>query len=89
MVRYRELRTIAQLEKEFPYQVEIVVPPGGLGRRLDEIESWLAANVQREDFARWGRRRDGKDVAVWGFRTATLQTIFLRHPSLLKLPPLP
>jgi len=32
--------------------MHIVVPPGELRRRLDEIESWLAANVRREDFAR-------------------------------------
>jgi len=68
MVRYRELRTIKQLKKEFPHQVELMVPPGGLGRRLDEIESWLVANVDRKDFARWGKRRDGRDVAVWGFK---------------------
>lgn len=67
MVRYRELRTIKQLEKEFPYQVEISVPAGGLGQQLDKIEAWLAANVERTDFARWGRRKDGRDVAVWGF----------------------
>ncbi len=76
MVRYRELRTIRQLEKEFPHQVEVVVPPGGLGRRLDEIESWLAANVRREDFARWGRRKDGRDVAVWGFVEADARIQF-------------
>lgn len=76
MVRYRELRSIRQLEKEFPFQVEIVVPPGGLGRRLDEIEAWLAANVPRAEFARWGRQRDGKDVAVWGFRDEALISDF-------------
>lgn len=69
MVRYRELRTIRQLEKEFPYQVEVVVPPDGLGRRLDEIEAWLAAKVPRTEFARWGKRRAGQDVAVWGFQS--------------------
>lgn len=74
MVRYRELRSIRQLEKEFPHQVEIVVPVGGLGRRLDEIENWLAANVDRKDFARWGRRHNGQDVAVWGFTNAHPQS---------------
>lgn len=72
MVRYRELRTIKQLEKEFPYQVELMVPPGGLGQRLDEIESWISRAIARGDFARWGRRRAGQDVAVWGFRESVL-----------------
>lgn len=59
--------------------MEIVVPPGGLGRRLDEIESWLAANVRRADFARWGRRRDGRDVAVWGFSSVSVAEEYSRQ----------
>lgn len=79
MVRYRELRSVRQLETEFLYQVEIVVPPGGLGRQLDAIECWLAANVPRAAFARWGRRRDGKDLAVWGFQSARHHSNLAKH----------
>jgi hypothetical protein len=78
MVRYRELRTVRQLEKEFPYQVEIVVPAGGMGRRLDEIEAWLTANTDRNAFARWGRWKGSRDVAIWGFRAAQDATAFAK-----------
>lgn len=84
MVRYRELRSIRQLEKEFPFQIEIVVPPSGFGRRLDEIEAWLVANVDRKDFARWGRRRDGQDVAVWGFYEYSKYKDFQLHMRNIK-----
>jgi len=87
MVRYRELRTIAQLEKEFPYIVEVPIPPGGLGRRLDKLEAWLAAQIDRKDFGRWGRWREGRDIAVWAFRDAAIASAFERQVSTIVRPP--
>lgn len=83
MVRYRELRTIAQLEKEFPYIVEVPIPPGGLGRRLDKLEAWLVTRIDRKDFGRWGRWREGQDIAVWAFREAAIASAFQRQVSAL------
>jgi hypothetical protein len=79
MARYRELRSIAQLEKEFPYIVEVPVPVGGLGRALDRLEAWLLTRVPRKDFGRWGRWRNGQDIAVWAFRDAATASAFERQ----------
>ncbi|WP_374303785.1 hypothetical protein [Ferrovibrio sp.] len=87
MVRYRELRTIAQLEREFPYIVEVPIPPGGLGRRLDKLEAWLAIRIERKDFGRWGRWRDGRDIAVWAFREPAIASAFQRQVSTIVGPP--
>lgn len=76
MVRYRELRTIAQLEKEFPYVIEVAVPPKGLGRKLDKIETWLSSRVSRHEYGRWGRFRSGTDIAIWAFKDDTLAKRF-------------
>lgn len=76
MVRYRELRTIAQLEKNFPFVVEVPVPPKGLGRKLDQIELWISTRATRNDYGRWGRFRSGVDIAVWAFKEPSIAEAF-------------
>lgn len=29
-----------QIDREYPHQVEIAIPPGGLGRTLDTLHAW-------------------------------------------------
>jgi hypothetical protein len=65
--RYREIRTGAELEKLFPHIVEQVVPPYGFGQRLNLLERWLSSRLDKHQYARWGKHRNGQDVAVWGF----------------------
>lgn len=66
---YREIRTIAFLEKEYPHVIEVPIPPKGLGRKLDQIEAWLSQRIERREYGRWGRFRNGMDIAIWAFRT--------------------
>lgn len=35
----------------FPIRVKLAVPPEGLGKRLDEINAWLRANLPQHHFA--------------------------------------
>ena len=37
MTRYRGRQNAKAVEQDFPHFVEIVVPPGGLGSRLDAM----------------------------------------------------
>jgi len=86
---YREIRTIAFLEKQFPHIVEVPIPPKGLGKKLDQIEGWLAVRVARHDYGRWGRYRNGVDIAVWAFGSseqADAFWIFLSQLSTSKPP---
>jgi hypothetical protein len=44
MTRYKGQLKASRTEKEYPHHVDIIVPPGGLGRRLDEMYSFHAQN---------------------------------------------
>lgn len=79
MVRYRELRTITQLRKEFPFYVEIPIPAGGLQCRLDLLENWLSKHLHRSLFGRWGIHRNQQDIAVWGFQNASEAEAFRKY----------
>ena len=55
MTRYKgRTRTI---ERDFPHRVEMIVPKGGFGRRLDEMHEWHRAHGIRPRFGRAGVTR--------------------------------
>jgi len=35
---------ITEAERRFPARIRIAVPPGGLGRQLDDMSAWLDSN---------------------------------------------
>lgn len=86
MGRYREIRTGAELAKIYPHIVEEAIPTYGFGQRLNLIEAWITARLTRQQFGRWGRRRDGQDIAVWGFQEDATASAFRSHlESVLEL----
>ena len=44
-------RTTGEVESRFPVRVRIGIPPGGLGRRLDQMNVWLDANCGADGWA--------------------------------------
>ena len=44
-------RATSGAESRFPVRVRIGIPPGGLGRRLDEMNVWLDANCGAHGWA--------------------------------------
>lgn len=76
--RYREIRTKTQLEKLFPYVVELAAPPFGFGTKINLIEAWIATKVQRSQFACWTKNVDGRDIVLWGFNEASTAQEFDR-----------
>jgi hypothetical protein len=42
---------ITEAERRFPARIRIAVPPGGLGRQLDDMTAWLDANCGAGDWA--------------------------------------
>jgi hypothetical protein len=44
MTRYKGQLKAKCTEQEFPHHVDIVVPPGGLGRRLDDTYNFHIQN---------------------------------------------
>ena len=57
------------IERGFPHIVEIAVPPGGLGKRLDAM---LAFHTERgiDPCLGRGRREDSQDYLRWYFADA-------------------
>ena len=40
MTRYKGRTKTKLIERDFPHQVEMLVPEGGLGKGLDEMHDW-------------------------------------------------
>jgi hypothetical protein len=75
MSRYKGQLRAAQTERLFPYHVDIVVPPGGLGTRLDAM---YAFHDQRGITPQRGHGTHTADGAVirWCFADASLAAAF-------------
>ncbi len=55
-----------QVDRDYPFQVAIVVPPGGLGTRLNELHAWALANHPNYLTRSAGRHPD--QAMRWCFR---------------------
>jgi hypothetical protein len=76
MPRYKSRASTKAAERDFPHVVEIPIPEGGFGDRLNAMHDWhLVRSIQ----ARHGQsRRDenGQYFVRWCFADATTAKIF-------------
>ena len=64
--RYKGRSGFREIARLYPYVVEIVVPPGGLGRRLDDMHEFHRQRGIKDQ--RGPRRRDDEhDYLRWCF----------------------
>ena len=75
MARYKGRLSAKNIERDHPHMVEIVVPPNGLGRRLDDMYEWHRARGIEAQRGRW-RREDGRDYVSWCFAEAEAAAAF-------------
>lgn len=75
MTRYKGQLRASRIEVEFPHHVDIVVPPGGLGRRLDDMYNFHLQNDIRPQRGHSKHSADG-DVIRWCFADASLAAAF-------------
>ena len=61
-----------------PIRIKLAVPPEGLGKRLDEMNEWLRANLPREAYAVHGARTIGGDEMGVYFLTLADAAAFLK-----------
>ena len=66
MSRYKGRKSQRAIEREFPHVVEIAVPPGGLGKRLDAMHEFHRARGIQACLG-LGRRDKGRDYLRWYF----------------------
>jgi hypothetical protein len=72
-------RATSQAESRFPVRIRIGIPPGGLGRRLDEMALWLDANCGADGWATTpsGSRGVVNDALAIYFADATIASAFV------------
>ena len=63
-MRYKGLKSEQTLARDFPHCVEIVVPLGGFGKRLDVMHNFLRGMAYHRGH---GRREGERDVTRWLF----------------------
>jgi hypothetical protein len=72
-------RATSAAESRFPVRIRIGIPPGGLGRRLDQMDAWLDANCDADGWAITpsGSRGVVNDALAIYFADATLASAFV------------
>ena len=63
------------IERDFPHIVEVVVPPGGLGTKLDAMYAFHTQHGIKPHRGS-GRREEGRDYIRWCFAHATTAAAF-------------
>jgi hypothetical protein len=76
MTRYKGRTKTSQIEREFPYRVEMIVPEGGFGKRLDQMHEWHRARSIRAKFGRSRRDKNNRDYVTWCFADAAMADSF-------------
>ena len=70
-------RTARHIDREFPHQVEVKIPEGGLGMRLNAMHDWAKLRAGEDYRTRSVRGTGGGDQAMrWCFRSPDLAAVF-------------
>jgi len=75
MTRYKGRASSQSIERSHPHVVEMEVPPGGFGQRLDAMHEWIAgrgADVRPGP----GRYEEGQWFISWCFADAGIAAAF-------------
>jgi hypothetical protein len=75
MTRYKGRTKTSLIERDFPHHVELMVPEGGFGKRLDEIHDWHRAGAIQAMGGR-GRRDESGWYVTWCFADAETAAAF-------------
>lgn len=75
MSRYKGQLRAARIEQEYPHHVDIIVPPGGLGTRLDAMYEFHAQHGIKPQRGHGMHDSDGA-VIRWCFADASLAEAF-------------
>ena len=76
MTRYKGRTSQKAIERKFPYVVEIVVPPGGLGGQLDAMHYFHHARGVQACLGLGRRDEEGRDYLRWYFTRETMALSF-------------
>lgn len=68
MGRYKSVLMAKKDAREFPYHVELPIPPTGLGMRLDIIAAWININIG-PDWRMHSHLERGEHTALYMFQS--------------------
>ena len=76
MTRYRGRTKTSLIERQFPHHVEMIVPEGGFGKRLDQMDEWHRARSIKPRLGRSRRDANNRDYVTWCFADAAMADSF-------------
>jgi hypothetical protein len=78
MTRYKGRTKTSLIERDFPHRVEMIVPEGGFGKRLDKMHDWHHARGIVARFGRSRRDENSRDYVTFCFADAVTAEAFRR-----------
>ena len=79
MTRYKGRQSAKAVEEDFPHSVDMVVPLGGLGNRLDAMYEFHTRHGIRSINSRGRRDENNRDYIRWCFADPKLAEAFARE----------
>jgi hypothetical protein len=76
MSRYKGRASPEANERDFPHHVEMIVPEGGFGRKLDVMHEWHRARGIEAMHGRGRRDENGRYCIRWCFADPTVASAF-------------
>jgi hypothetical protein len=76
MTRHKGRTKSSLVERKFPHRVEMIVPEGGFGKRLDAIYEWHQARGIQAMRGTSRRDENNCDYVTWCFADAETANIF-------------
>jgi hypothetical protein len=78
MSRYKGSQSAKAVERDYPHFVDITVPPGGLGTKLDAMYEFHARNNIRAQRGQGRHDADGS-VVRWCFADSAIAAAFAKE----------
>ena len=76
MARYKGRTKTKLVERDCPHRVEMIVPKGGFGKKLNEMHEWHLARSIQPRFGRSRRDEKNRDYVTWCFADAAMADSF-------------
>ncbi len=76
MTFYKGATKTNSIERDFPHHVEMIVPEGEFGKRLDKMHDWHGARSIKPRFGRGQRHENNRVYVTWCFADAAMADSF-------------
>ena len=78
MTRYKGRTSLKLIESKFPHHVDMLVPEGGFGDRLNAMHAWHDAQGIAAVSGQ-SRRENGRDIIRWCFADLVTAALFQKE----------